>query len=160
MLKFLVPFQMHKTGWVLVGCCALVGVRLDGWRLGLLLGALLVVSLLLHEVGHMMVARLLGVPVHEFGLRLLGAYNRREYAGSRRDEILISAAGPVTNLLMVVPLFFVPLIGIPLALCNLELGIFNLLPIPQSDGLRILRTAWRWRAPEPASSIAAQAEAG
>jgi len=153
MLKFLVPFHMHNTGWVLVGCCAIVGVQLDGWRLGLVVGALLVVSLLLHEVGHMLVAKLLGVPVHEFGLRLLGAYNHREYAGSRRDEILISAAGPLTNLLLAVPLFYVPLIGVPLAICNLELGIFNLLPIPSSDGLRILRTVWGWRAPQDAAAV-------
>jgi Zn-dependent protease len=43
------------------------------------------------------------------------------------------------NLILVVPLMFVPVFGVSLALCNLMLCIFNLLPLPSSDGLRILR---------------------
>jgi Zn-dependent protease len=73
---------------------------------------------------------------------LSGAYNRRAYAGGRRDEVLISAAGPLMNLFLVLPLFYLPVIGPKLALCNLGLCVANLLPIPSSDGLRILRTIW------------------
>jgi Zn-dependent protease len=43
------------------------------------------------------------------------------------------------NLLIVVPLIFVPRLGLQLAMCNLMLGIINLLPLPNSDGQRILR---------------------
>ena len=90
----------------------------------------------------MFVATRLRVPVKEFGLRMGGAYNRRAYATRRRDEVLISAAGPMMNLLLVVPFLFVPQIGPQLALGNLALGLVNLLPFPSSDGLRILRTLW------------------
>jgi Zn-dependent protease len=140
--RFLVPFRMHSTGWVLCAICGAIGVWLGGWRLGVPIGVSLLVSLLLHEVGHMLAARLLWVPVREFGLRLGGAYNRRAFASRRRDEILISAAGPLMNLLLVVPVLFIPRIGVQLALGNLALCVVNLLPIPSSDGLRILRAVW------------------
>jgi len=135
----MVPFRMHATGWLPLALCVLLGVVLRGWWPGVAVGALMVVSLLLHEVGHMLVATVLGVPVREFGLCLGGAYNRRAYARSRRDEVLISVAGPLTNLCLVLPLLFLPRIGVQLALCNLALCVVNLLPLPASDGLRILR---------------------
>jgi Zn-dependent protease len=142
MLRPKVPFRMHRTGWFLVLFCVILGVRMSGWQLGLSVGALLLASLLLHEVGHMITATFLGVPVREFGLRLGGAYNRRAYATRRRDEILIAASGPLMNLLLVVPVIFVPRLGPQLATCNLVLGVINLLPLPSSDGLRILRNLW------------------
>ena len=143
MSKFLVPFRMHPSGWLVSAFCVYIGIRLAGLRLGVLTGALLVASLLLHEVGHMMAAIFFEVPVREFGLRLAGAYNCRAHARRRRDEILISAAGPMMNLWLVFPLLFLPKIGPQLALCNLVLGVVNLVPLPSSDGLRILRTLRR-----------------
>jgi Zn-dependent protease len=134
---------MHSSGWLLVAMCAAIGVFSFGLSLGFALGALLLASLLLHEVGHMTMATLLGVPVKEFGICLAGAYNRRAYARRRRDECLISISGPMMNLFLVVPLLFVPRIGSQAALCNLALFLFNLLPIPSSDGLRIVRNIWR-----------------
>ena len=131
---------MHNTGWLLLALCVLLGIRIAGLRLGLAVGAALVVSLLLHEIGHMLAAIMLRVPVREFGLCLRGAYNRRAYADRRRVEILISAAGPLMNLFLVLPLLYLPAIGTKLALCNLLIGVVNLLPLPSSDGLRILRT--------------------
>ena len=139
MERFMVPFRMHKTGWVMLGMCCLLGASLCGWRVGIVEGVLVIASLLLHEVGHMSAATILGVPVREFGLSWRGAYNRRAYAGGRRDEILISVAGPLTNLFLAFPMLYLPMVGRQLALCNLMLCVVNLLPIPSSDGLRILR---------------------
>jgi Zn-dependent protease len=150
MNRFMVPFRMHDTGWLLLVLCILVGIRLSGLRLGLAVGAALVVSLLLHEMGHMLAAIMLRVPVREFGLCLRGAYNRRAYAGRRRFEVLISAAGPLMNLFLVLPLLYLPVIGTKLALCNLSICVVNLLPLPSSDGLRILRTIWL---PRPTSQV-------
>ena len=141
--RFMIPFRMHDTGWLLFVLCVLFGIGIYGGWIGLVVGALLVASLLLHEVGHMLVAIVLRVPVREFGLCLGGAYNRRGYAGRRRDEILISAAGPLMNLVLVFPLLFLPRIGSQIALCNLLLFVVNLLPIPTSDGSRILLTLRR-----------------
>jgi len=139
MPRLKVTFRMHRTGWFLVLICVILSVRIGGWQLGIPLGALLIVSLLLHEAGHMLTATFLKVPVREFGLRLGGAYNRRAFATRRRDEILIAASGPLMNLLLVFPIIFVPRMGPELATCNLLLGVINLLPLPSSDGLRILR---------------------
>ncbi|HUV68477.1 MAG TPA: site-2 protease family protein [Terracidiphilus sp.] len=139
MLRLGVPFRMHRTGWFLVVLCVVLGIRTGGWQLGFPLGALLLASLLIHEAGHMITARILRVPVREFGLKLSGTYVRRAQAHRRRDEILIAASGPLVNLLIVVPLLFVPRVGLQLAMCNLLLGVINLLPLPRSDGLRVLR---------------------
>lgn len=150
----MVPFRMHKTGWILVAMCVLLGIVLSGWRVGVTEGFLVIGSLLMHEAGHMLAAMALGVPVREFGLCLQGAYNRRAVAGRRRDNILISLAGPMMNLLLALPMLLVPVIGTQMALCNLMLCIFNLLPIPASDGLRILRNiTGYYRAAGPAAAL-------
>ena len=143
MSRLRVPFCMHRTGWIIVLLCVFLGVRAGGWQLGVPEGILFLASLLLHEAGHLFAAAMLNVPVRELGLELRGTYLRRSYATRRRDEILIAASGPLMNLLVVVPLIFIPRIGIQLALCNLLLGVINLLPIPSSDGLRILRNLSR-----------------
>jgi Zn-dependent protease len=140
MRKLFVPFRMHSSGWFLLVLCALFGVGLCGPRHGIAAGFLLVVSLLLHEAGHILMATILGVPVHEFGLCWAGAYNRRANADRRRDEVFISMAGPLMNLSLVIPFLFLPKIGIHVALWNLALCVLNLLPLPSTDGLRILRT--------------------
>jgi Zn-dependent protease len=87
----------------------------------------------------MLAAAALKVPIREFGIQLRGTYVKRAYATRRRDEILIAASGPMMNFLLIVPLLFVPRLGTQLATCNLMLAVFNLLPLPASDGLRILR---------------------
>jgi hypothetical protein len=140
MQKLLIPFRMSAMGWLLLAMCILFGIVQLGPRPGAVEGALVIVCLLLHEVGHMLTAVALGVPVREFGLCGRGAYNRRAHSGRRRTEILISFSGPLMNLCLVFPSHYLPVIGNQLALYNLILGIVNLLPIPSSDGLRILRT--------------------
>jgi Zn-dependent protease len=139
MQKLLIPFRMSAMGWLLLASCILFGIVLSGWRSGAVEGALVIVCLLLHEVGHMLTAVALGVPVHEFGLCGRGAYNRRAHSGRRRTEILISFSGPLMNLCLAFPLHYLPVIGHQLALYNVILCIVNLLPIPSSDGQRILR---------------------
>jgi Zn-dependent protease len=130
---------MHHTGVFVVLLCLAIGFRIGGWQFGLPAGALLLASLLMHEAGHMLTATVLGVPVREFGLRLRGTYVKRAYAVRHRDEILIAASGPLMNFLLVIPFIFVPRFGFQLAACNLLLGLMNLLPLPSSDGLRIVR---------------------
>jgi Zn-dependent protease len=137
--KLAVPFRIHNTGWLLLLLCLSLGISLDGLRLGAFFGLAMVASLLLHEAGHILAAIFLGVRVHEFGLRIAGAYIRRAHASTPQDEVLIATAGPLMNFCLILPLSFLPVLGHQLALCNLVLGLVNLIPLPSSDGLRILR---------------------
>ena len=139
MKKWRIPFRVHSTGWLLLLLCLSLGVMLFGPRLGLVFGLFMVASLLLHEGGHILAAIFLGVPVREFGLRIAGAYIRRARAATLQDEVLIAASGPLMNFCLMLPISFVPVLGPKLALCNLALGLVNLIPLPYSDGLRILR---------------------
>ena len=94
----MVPFRMHDSGWLLLVLCMLFSIALCGLSRGMVLGYLVAASLVLHELGHIAASILFRVPVSEFGLCLGGAYNRRAYAGRRRDEAMISAAGPLMKL--------------------------------------------------------------
>ncbi|MGA9672929.1 MAG: site-2 protease family protein [Terracidiphilus sp.] len=142
MQTLLVPFRIDSTGWLIVALCVLFEIAVRGFWLGLAAGSVLVASLLLHEVGHMVAAISLGVPVREFGLCLYGAYTRRASSGSQLKEILIAFAGPSVNFLLAFLCLMLPKIGIQLAFCNLTLFVVNLAPIPSSDGLRIVRSIW------------------
>ncbi len=132
-----VLFRMHPDGWILLLLCLLIGVATGGLRMGFFIGVFLVLSLLLHELGHATMAMLLRVRVSEIGLRLKGAYIRRARSGHPYDEALIAFAGPMANFCLVVLFLYMPWIGHHLAVGNLAIGAVNLLPIPASDGKRI-----------------------
>ncbi len=97
----------------------------------------------LHELGHIGMARLLGIPFRELNVTPFGAALTPSTAmGSYTDEVLIAAAGPAVNLLSALiilpwtrsgvafPLFFL--------ISSLFLAILNLLPVSGFDGGRIL----------------------
>jgi len=65
----------------------------------------------------------------------------------KKDSALISLAGPVSNLILAsllslllrfTPLIAISFILIPIIIININLAIFNLLPIPPLDGSKIL----------------------
>ena len=102
-------------------------------------------SVLLHELGHALTARRLGVRVAGIELHFFGgAAQIVDLPRSPRDEMLIAAAGPAVS-------FALAGLGYGLAtvtgasawalfaLINVVLGAFNLLPAFPSDGGRILR---------------------
>jgi len=100
----------------------------------LLTMALGIPAMLLHELGHIAVALLCGVKVKKVGLSRVGLYTVRE-AGPRWANLGISLAGPLFNLLLAVALRdLLP----TFAFVNLIAFLFNLLPIPHSDGRRIV----------------------
>lgn len=101
--------------------------------IGYLTGCL--VSLIIHELGHICAARGLGVQVKKVGLAWRGPYIVRE-TGSPVENAIISAAGPLMNLVMAAMTWHAwPTLG----LINLVLGLANLLPTPTSDGRRVLQ---------------------
>jgi Zn-dependent protease len=100
----------------------------------LLLGVL---AMLLHEAGHLVTSLMVGVKVKSVGLCLKGMYVVRD-AGSPAKNMLISLAGPLTNVAL---LFLFWHTSPTFTAANLCLAICNLLPIQGSDGDRVL-TCW------------------
>lgn len=90
---------------------------------------------LLHEMAHLAVAVALKVKVHQVGINWRGPYLRRA-SGTTKQNLAITLAGPLSNLWLAL-LFY--RVSPNFALCNLVIGITNLLPIPASDGSRALR---------------------
>jgi Zn-dependent protease len=112
---------------------------------GVLLMLVTFASVLVHELGHALVARRLRVPIIGIDLHFFGgAAKMARMPSSPKEEILIAAAGPVVS-------FAIALFGLLLHLVsglsafaylgaiNLILGGFNLLPALPMDGGRIFR---------------------
>lgn len=101
---------------------------------------------LLHELSHLLVAKKLGYVCHKIRLMPYGAVLDAETDDfSFKDEIIIALAGPLFNLaisLVIVCLWWIypSLYNFTdeFLLCNLIMGLFNLLPIFPLDGGRIL----------------------
>jgi Zn-dependent protease/CBS domain-containing protein len=122
------------------------------WIIGIVAALLIFVSVLLHEIAHSLVANARGIPVHSITLFLLGgASNMEEEPQKPAAEFAMAIVGPVTSL--VLALIFWGLAKIPqdaatplaailsyMAMINMYLGIFNLLPGFPLDGGRVLRS--------------------
>ena len=91
-------------------------------------------AMVLHECGHIGTAFLCGVKVKKVGWSRRGLFTVRE-SGPKWSNIVISAAGPLVNLLLAIALWNTFTL---FAEVNLVACIYNLLPIPNSDGSRIL----------------------
>lgn len=91
-------------------------------------------AMFFHECGHIVVALFCGVKIKKVGLSWMGLYTVRE-PGSIWANLCVSFAGPAANL----ALAFALRNTLPgFASINLVAALFNLLPIPNSDGSRIL----------------------
>jgi Zn-dependent protease len=102
-------------------------------------------SVLLHELGHSLVARKLGVPVSGIELSFFGgAAKMVDLPRSANDEIAIAAAGPAVSLGLAGLGFGLgavaasPLLAL-IGWINLIIAGFNLIPALPMDGGRILR---------------------
>jgi Zn-dependent protease len=100
--------------------------------------ASLVVSLVLHESAHLAMAYFAGVRVKHIGISWKGPYIVRE-SGTPLQNTFISLAGPGSNLVLCVLCWHS---WGTFASVNGFLALFNLLPVPLSDGLRVYRI-WR-----------------
>lgn len=124
---------------------------LANWVLGIAAAFLLFASVLVHELAHSFVAQRLGIRVRSIILFLFGGVSNIEgEPKSARDELLIAGAGPFSSLALG-GLFAVLLWGTRgvgpelsallfyLALTNVLLAVFNLIPGFPLDGGRVFR---------------------
>jgi len=112
---------------------------------GVLLLGVVFLSVLLHELGHSLVARRMGVPILGIDLHFFGgAAKMGRMPDSPREEILIAAVGPAVSFALALSGYVLLLVthygGFGyFAWINLVLGAFNLLPALPMDGGRIFR---------------------
>ncbi len=130
------------------------GVR--AWIMGFVAGLLLFGSVLVHELSHALLARRAGIDVPRIRLFLFGGVSEMTSEPREpRAELRIAAAGPLTSIGLALIFRAISSTGLAgalpggqavvdyLAMINLALGLFNLLPGFPLDGGRILR-AWLW----------------
>lgn len=137
-------------------------VRFRGWEPVLYwvvaagVAILFFVSVLAHELSHALVARRYGIEVHDITLFVFGGAAMLEgEAKTPGQEALIAFAGPLSSLVIggiliglgyLLPQEHVLALVGWLAVINLSLGAFNLLPGFPMDGGRILRALiWKVR---------------
>lgn len=102
-------------------------------------------SVLLHELGHALVARRLGVHVSGIELSFFGGAAKMIDMPRRADhEIAIAAAGPAVSLMLGgvglgLGIAFQSLFVTQIGAINLAIAAFNLIPALPMDGGRILR---------------------
>jgi len=138
---------------------------LNGALFGCLLMLALFACVVLHELGHSLVARRLGIPVREIVLLPIGGMALMVRSPRRPlHELLIAAAGPAVSALLAVAFYGLLTVSYPdlgraafqlvdprqaqpslstllawLAASNLGLLLFNLIPAFPMDGGRMLR---------------------
>ena len=126
------------------------------WGLGVMAALLLFASVLVHELGHCLVAMRYRIPIAQIILFIFGgmAQIKRE-APTPKAEFLIAIAGPIVSLLIALGFWGLALLpGAPPPLVavserllgvNLALAVFNLVPGYPLDGGRMLRAGlWAW----------------
>lgn len=122
------------------------------WVIGTLAAILLFVTVLIHELAHAVVAIRRDLPVPKITLFIFGGVSHlSRQPRTAGEEFFIAAAGPATSLLIavisgIIALAFagvneqVEAIASYLALVNLLLAVFNILPGFPLDGGRVLRS--------------------
>ncbi len=132
--------------------------------------ALLLASVLLHEIGHCVVARLFGLPVRSITVTFLaGATEITEPPQTPAREYAVAVVGPMVSLLLAglaaagALLADDGALGTALqlaAVANAVVAVFNLLPGLPLDGGRVLRAVvWRLTG-DPTRATVASAQAG
>ena len=124
--------------------------------MGILNGVLIIISVLVHELTHSLIAQRFGLKVSEIELYVFGGVSKIEQEpNTPRSELIISIFGPISSLIIggillsilyLIPITLPPLFSVTLlysGFTNVILGIFNLIPAYPLDGGRVLR-AFLW----------------
>ncbi|MFE1577081.1 site-2 protease family protein [Streptomyces fradiae] len=144
------------------------------WAIGLLTAVVFFASLLAHELAHAIVARRNGVEVDDIVLWLLGGAARlKAEAPSPAAELRIAGVGPLVSLVLG-GLFALAAWGLDavsaagpvveaavwLAVINILLAAFNVIPAAPLDGGRLLRAFLWWRTGDRLRATAGATTAG
>lgn len=154
-----IPIKIHATFFLLL---LFVAIRHAGeGLLGALLGLVFIIALftcvVLHELGHSLVAMRYGIRVRDITLLPIGGVAALERMPENpRHEFLVAVAGPAVNIVIAAVIYIVlGAVGAPepsgdlsvmegsmlerLMVVNVFLAAFNMLPAFPMDGGRMLR---------------------
>ncbi len=148
--------HLHSTFFLFALLFSVMTASERGWDDLPLMGAYYLVgfvSVLIHEYGHIFAARLHGVDCRKITLHGLGGLAHLDEELDRpRAEFLVALAGPVTSMILAI-LFWCASAAMTsaqvaeflanLALINLVIACFNLIPAYPMDGGRMLHAALR-----------------
>lgn len=156
---FGIPLFLDPLWFVILGLATLnFGVAYQewgntvGWSAGLVMALLLFASVLLHELGHSLVARSQGIKVNSITLFLFGGIAAiEEESKTPAKAFQVAIAGPLVSIALFVLLHlggnFTPdssvynvMVG-DLARINLVVALFNLIPGLPLDGGQVLKAA-------------------
>ncbi|MCL1594671.1 MAG: CBS domain-containing protein [Actinomycetia bacterium] len=112
-------------------------------------GLLVILSILVHELSHVVMAKRRGLPVRSTRLYMFGGYSVIAGEPSALDEFEVAAVGPIVSIglggVFAAAAWFagdVSLVGRAawlLMIANVAIGLFNLIPGFPLDGARVLR---------------------
>lgn len=142
-----IPLNLHSTFFLITGFYFISSLISGGFLSAFFsMGLILLVfgSVLLHEMGHALMARRYGIGTRSITLHLLGGFASIEREPRvPREEIAIALAGPAVNFLLLVLSLPLIAVSVPFAFefgaINLIMGVFNLVPAYPMDGGRVLR---------------------
>jgi len=175
---FGVPVRFHFTFLLLAVFLVMVAVEDRQSAVGdaIFIGALFA-SVILHELGHAVVARRFGIRTLEIVMFPIGGVARLAKSPPARSEFWIALAGPLVNFVIAAIILgslaarHSKIAGVEtltthsdaslleqIAYGNLVLALFNLLPAFPMDGGRVLRSVLAiWKPEEEATRIASRA---
>lgn len=145
---FGIRIRIHLLFWAVIGLSVMTGHFLEVLTL--------FVIVLIHEIGHVAMARELGWRVTEVQLLPFGGVATMEeaYATDPLDEIVIALAGPFLNVVMMAVSYVCWYVGAWteewarfFLVSNVTIALFNLLPIWPLDGGRIVQAVICWFMP-------------
>jgi Zn-dependent protease/predicted transcriptional regulator len=170
---FGIDLKIHVTFLLILGWVGLMHWRAEGTREAVVRGVAFILMLfacvVLHELGHALMARRFGVATRDIILLPIGGVARLERMPEKpSQELLVALAGPLVNVVIALGLFgvlaaldlWVPVRQLaddpqitrgPLfeqvAFVNVSLAVFNLIPAFPMDGGRVLRALLATRLP-------------
>lgn len=162
-----IPIRMHLTLLILLawiaGSYALSGASLGATAIGVALVVAIFVVIVVHELGHALVARRFGIATRDIMLLPVGGVASIEHTPDRPlEELAIALVGPIINL-AIAGLIWVGVhaaggttqlgdtttiggaIAAQLYWINIGLALFNLIPAFPMDGGRALRAVLAMR---------------
>ncbi|MGH8891320.1 MAG: site-2 protease family protein, partial [Acidothermaceae bacterium] len=154
---YVAPSWLIFLGWITIAFAPWVGDNVDDigagrYAVSLAFGVFLGLSVLAHEIGHCVLARVFDVPIQRVVLTWLAGHSAFEREPSTpRRMIAVAVAGPAINLILAGGAWLVYeslpqstvgwVLAYGLAWTNGLVGIYNLLPGLPLDGGQVLRAS-------------------